>query len=201
MKTFPLQFELAKQVGFYPQEPADFSGDVLEIGPGLGDLLIAMAAREPAKKFVAIELDKNRFHRLMTRIEKNRLNNILLIQGNARLILPRYFAGENTFERLIILFPDPWPKDRHAFHRLLSLETLWYFWFLLRSAGLLYLATDDEKYFSEIHSALAQIGGLKNTLSPHDSVQVMPELGATYFQKKWLAEGKVLHFMRYVKIS
>lgn len=199
MKTFPFDFELTKPIPIFPQTSEKPVGDVLEIGPGRGDLLLDLAARHPEKRWLAIELNAGRFLRLIPRIEKRGLKNIQLMQGNARVILPQYFTEENCLEKILVLFPDPWPKDRHAFHRLLTIETLWYFWYLLKKNGYLYLATDDVRYKDEILKLLVQVPPLNNALAPQATTDLLPELPATYFQKKWSDQNKPLYFVKHRK--
>ncbi|ADC46010.1 dimethyladenosine transferase KsgA [Methanobrevibacter ruminantium M1] len=54
---------------------------VLEIGPGIGTLTIELAKR--AKKVIAIEQDETIFNILKKRLEKEKINNVELINGDA----------------------------------------------------------------------------------------------------------------------
>ncbi|MEW5993813.1 MAG: hypothetical protein AB1744_05385, partial [Candidatus Zixiibacteriota bacterium] len=89
MKQFPWEFEASKEILFYPDKPDKCAGDVLEVGPGRGDLLLSLASTFPEKRFVAVEVGKKRYYKLIPRMEKRDLHNILLIQGDARIVLPR----------------------------------------------------------------------------------------------------------------
>lgn len=200
MRSFPYDHELAKEVQCYPpRNPEMIHGDILEIGPGRGDLLMELASQNPQKKIIAIELGKKRFLHLIPHLEKKELTNVYLIHGDARVILPRYFK-ENSFETAFVLFPDPWPKRKHEFRRLLNQEFLWLLTHQLKQNGILCLATDDHAYAIWIHDNLATIATLKNSLAPLLFVSSLPELPITFFEKKWRDMGRKIFFLKYSKV-
>ncbi len=199
MKTFPYEYEAKKEVLFYPEKPSDFSGDVLEIGPGRGDLLLSLAEAYPQKKFVAIELGKKRYYKLIPRIEKKGLTNILLIQGDARIILPKYFSSE-TFERIYILFPDPWPKKRHAPKRLMNTEFLTLITRYLLPGGNLISATDVASYAEWVIENVTQVPSLKNLGTPYVEASVLNDYEPTFFEMKWRQEGRHIYYMWFRRV-
>lgn len=189
MKLFPFEFESKKEILFYPDKPQSLAGDILEIGPGRGDFIVSQATLYPHKKFIAIELGKKRFYSLVKKIKRLELTNILLICGDARIVIPHCFK-EDFFERIYVLFPDPWPKDRHAFRRLLSVSFLWLLAHHLEKEGELIIGTDVKSY------ALWITDNLKEVIDLHPQIRPSGEY-ATYFEKKWKAEGRELFYMRY----
>lgn len=197
-RTFPYEFEQTKELKFYPQKVDHLASDILEIGPGRGDLLLELAKENPHKTFIAVELGKKRFAKLIERIQKREFKNILLIGGNARIILPLY-AREETFKTIYVLFPDPWPKKKHTFKRLLSLEFLWLLTHFLKKNGFLVIATDDPQYANWIKENLDQIPLLTNTLYPNPYTLELPELPKTFFQQKWKKMGRGLYFFKFCK--
>ena len=196
MKSFPWEFESAKEVLFYPEKPGECNGDILEIGPGRGDLLLSLAALFPAKRFAAIELRRKRYYKLIPRIEKIRLENILLIQGDARIILPRYFT-EKTFEKTYVLFPDPWPKKRHAPKRLLNAEFLSLLARFLKPGGDLFIATDVTFYAAWVVENASQVRLLHNMGTPFVDSSVLADYEPTFFEMKWRSEGRAIHYLWY----
>lgn len=198
MREFPYEFTNKKDVLFYPQKPDDFAVDVLEIGPGRGDLLLDLAGLHHNKKFIAIEYGKKRYFRLSKRIEKRLLTNILLICGDARLVVPQFFK-ESTCEQIYLLFSDPWPKDRHEFRRLPSLKFLWLLTHILKSGGSLVVATDHTPFAHWIQENLSQVAALTNDLQPLPFTSSLPELPQTFFEEKWRKLGKEIYFFKYTK--
>ncbi len=196
MKSFPWEFESAKEVLFYPEKPSQCGGDILEVGPGRGDLLLSLAASFPDKKFIAVELGKKRYYKLIPRIEKGRLQNVLLIQGDARIVLPRCFT-EKTFEKAYVLFPDPWPKKRHAPKRLLKQEFLSMLARFLKPGGDLIVATDVMSYAVWVVENARQVRLLHNMGTPFVHASVLAHYEPTFFETKWRSEGRGIHYLWY----
>ena len=200
MKSFPWEFESQKEILFYPAKPQSLVGDILEIGPGRGDLLLSLAASFPGKKFVAIEVGKKRYYKLIPRIEKRRLTNVLLIQGDAWIVLPRYFE-EKTFEKIYVLFPDPWPKKRHEFRRLLNTEFVMLLAKVLKPEGDLIVATDVRAYADWVVENADKVAALRNLGSPFIDSSVIENYEPTFFEAKWRQDGRAIYYLRYRRCS
>jgi tRNA (guanine-N7-)-methyltransferase len=199
MKKFPLEYESKKEVLFYPEKPAVFEGDLLEIGPGRGDFLLSAAEQLPNKKLVAIELGKRRYYKLIPRIEKKGLTNILLIHGNARIVLPCHFKP-GIFEKVYVLFPDPWPKKRHYPHRLMTVEFITLLSDCLRTGGDLFFATDFWPYADWVVDNVAQVSQLESLGAPYfTTIDKIDNYSPSFFEQKWRNEGRAIYYMRYRK--
>ena len=168
------------------------AGDILEIGPGNGDFLLALAAKHPKKKIVAIEIREKRFLKIAKRLKNAELKNVLLLHGDARVVLPRYFEGVE-FEKIYILFPDPWPKQRHAFHRLLNRSFLALLALHLKPKGEWIVATDSEEYAASTAEIARTIADLK-------TVSFERDFHETFFEKVWKREGKEITYLCYKKL-
>jgi tRNA (guanine-N7-)-methyltransferase len=156
LRQYPHAHHARLPISFYPAQPERIAGDVLEIGPGRGDFLLSTAEAHPELRFVAVELGKKRHPKLIQRAQKRGLTNLLFIHGDARLVLPRFFEAE-TFGAAVVLFPDPWPKRRHAFNRLLQPEFLVELARVLRPGGHLYLKSDVESYIGWVEEQVAHL--------------------------------------------
>ncbi len=201
MKTFPYEYELKREILFYPERPKDFSGYSLEIGPGRGDFLLSVAEENPDKKFVAIELGKRRYYKMIPRIEKMGLTNILLIRGNARVVINELFR-DATFEKAYVLFPDPWPKKRHVPNRLLSIEFIKLISSVIQPAGFFFAATDYYPYAIWTTANLIKVEDLRKDVPDlFTTIDVIDHYTPTYFEKKWRSEGRHIYYMRYQKNS
>jgi tRNA (guanine-N7-)-methyltransferase len=198
MKSFPYEFASQRKPLFYPGEPASFTGDVLEIGPGRGEFLLSEAEARPDRRFVAIEIKKRRFYKIAKRIEKRGLTNILLIQGDARIVVPACFA-EGTFERVYVLFPDPWPKRRHTSMRLLSCEFLRVLTRVLKPGGDLILGTDAQEYLKWVTRNIAQVPELESMPLAHSGGSPSISWAPTFYEEKWRSEGRTINFLSYRK--
>ena len=164
---------------------------VLEIGPGRGDFLFHLAETNPSDTVHAIEYKKKRFDKLTERREKRGLQNIILHLGDAKLLLPKEFVDQ-SLDKIFILFSDPWPKARHARHRLFQKSFILELIRVLKSEGFLYIATDDLPYLLEIREVFRKF--IDTLAFSPKGVQFM-----TYYAGKWVKEGRKLYSFSYQK--
>jgi len=182
-----------KELEFLPSPPPlDIPGPlVLEIGPGKGEFLLHLAEQEPDTTFVAVEIRRGRFAKIAKRAAARGLKNVFLVLGDARECLTR-LCRPGLFERIYVLFPDPWPKRRHSKHRLLKPELLAHLRDYLKPGGAIYNATDAGFYSEEIVAAFEEVGGFEK--------QAIESLYPTYFEKKWKAMGRAIDYWKFVKL-
>lgn len=180
---------------FYPKAPPVEESPpgqrwVLEIGPGKGEFILHQAQEHPQINFVAIEIRRYRFEKISKKIERLELKNLFMIQGDARECLPRLFP-ENFFESIYVLFPDPWPKKRHAKHRLLKPRLIKQLRGFLKAGGEIYNATDAGFYSEQIVAAFDEAGGFTR--------RAIPSPFPTYFEQKWIQAGRSIDYWKFVK--
>mgnify|MGYP001200627633 FL=1 len=94
----------------------------LEIGFGGGEHLAAQAKAHPAVGFIGCEPFVNGVARLLANIEQENLSNIRLFSDDARPLMD--CIEDSKISRAFVLFPDPWPKKRHAGRRFINPENL-----------------------------------------------------------------------------
>ena len=90
----------------------------MEIGFGAGEHLAFHASTNPDIGFLGIEPFINGVASLLSKMERQNLNNVRLLNDDVRLILSN--LASNSLGRVFILFPDPWPKNKHRRRRLFS---------------------------------------------------------------------------------
>ncbi len=112
----------------------------LEIGFGGGEHLAALAARCPETGFIGAEPFINGVVSLLRHIENEGLENIRIWPDDVRLILDIIPAG--SLSCVYVMFPDPWPKARHARRRILNQDMLDKIARLLLAGGYLRMASD-----------------------------------------------------------
>ena len=66
---------------------------------------------------------------------------------------------EASFERIYLLYPDPWPKARHNKRRFVSPENLAHFHRVLKPDGLFLFASDIDDYVAWTREHVAAHGG------------------------------------------
>lgn len=117
----------------------------LEVGIGNGDALVAMAAAQPDKNFLGIEVHRAGVGHCLFEINRLGLTNVRLIEQDAVEVLSQRLP-EDCVERFLLFFPDPWHKKKHKKRRIVSSEFAQRVSRLLVDGGVWHLATDWEDY-------------------------------------------------------
>ena len=133
-----------------------YKKNILEIGFGDGENLIFNALNDLDSFHVGIEVYEAGVAKVLEFIKKNNLENIFLIQGDAKAIIEKNTTTK-FFDEVIIFFPDPWPKRRHKKRRLLSNNFLNSLKMILKDKSVLKIKTDWDDYAHEIENDLNQI--------------------------------------------
>lgn len=146
------------------------SPTVAEIGFGDGEALAAMASDHPEWNFLGIEVYRPGVGSLLLKLRKLDLTNVRLIQEDAVCVL-RDRLGDECLSKLLIFFPDPWPKKRHNKRRLMQQPFLDIALARLQVGGQIHFATDWEDYAAEVLGLLEGESRLRNTagsgFAPH----------------------------------
>jgi len=123
----------------------------LEVGFGGGEHALAQAASHPDAGLIACEVFENGICSLLSRLvpegedaHGKMPENLRLWTDDARVLL-RALPGE-SLEKIFLLFPDPWPKARHAKRRFVHPEQLALLARVLRPGAEWRVATDDPTY-------------------------------------------------------
>lgn len=117
----------------------------LEIGFGNGAALTAMAENRPDCDFIGIEVHRPGVGRLLLELESRGLENVLIFREDAIQVLNKCLP-DNSLDRLLLFFPDPWHKKRHHKRRLVQPVFLALVARKLVPGGILHMATDWENY-------------------------------------------------------
>jgi tRNA (guanine-N7-)-methyltransferase len=155
----------------------------LEIGFGGGELLAGLAAAKPDSDFIGAEPYVNGVASLLRHIEEQQLGNIRIWPNDVRLLLPTIDAA--SLAGAFIMFPDPWPKRRHAGRRILQPAFLDQLAKLIKPGGKLVLASDDPTAKSWLlQTVTAHLGFVWTARRPADWRQRPADLPETRYMKK-----------------
>lgn len=124
----------------------------LEVGFGAGEHLLGQAEAHPEIAFVGCEPFVNGVAALLARVDQARLCNIRIYDDDARILIDR--LADASLGRVFVLFPDPWPKTRHAGRRFIAADTLDCLARTMADGAELRVATDDPTY---LRWALAEL--------------------------------------------
>ena len=156
---------------------------VLEIGSGMGEATAAMAAADPDRDVLAVEVHTPGLGTLLRRVEAAGLTNVRVLEGDAREVLADLLAP-GSLDEVRVFFPDPWPKSRHAKRRLVTPDFASLVASRLRPGGRLHVATDWASYAEQVEQVLA---------GSDELVVVSRDRGTrpvTRFEQRGLAAGR-----------
>jgi tRNA (guanine-N7-)-methyltransferase len=126
---------------------------VVEIGSGMGEATVEMAAADAGRGYLAVEIHTPGVANLLAGIEERGLANVRVAFGDAlRLLRERIPAG--TLDAVHAFFPDPWPKARHHKRRLFQPAHVALLASRLRAGGTLWCATDWAEYAAVMAATL-----------------------------------------------
>ncbi|MBY6412932.1 tRNA (guanosine(46)-N7)-methyltransferase TrmB [Rhodococcus sp. BP-252] len=125
---------------------------ILEIGSGTGTATTAMAKAEPHVNLMAVEVYRPGLAQTLQQIERDDIENIRLLRGDAMDVLENMLTSE-SLTGVRVFFPDPWPKARHHKRRLLQGPTFAMIADRLKPGGVLHVATDHAEYAEWIAEA------------------------------------------------
>ena len=179
----------------FPIPPAELW---LEIGFGAGEHLAEQATAHPDVGFLGAEVFENGVVKLLAEVRRRELANVRILVDDARLLLA--VLPDACLARVFILFPDPWPKQRHHKRRMVSPGALDQLARTMKEDAELRLATDDIGYLRAMmelvptHPAFAW-----QARGPADWLRRPPDWPATRYEAKAVAARRIPHFLRFIR--
>jgi tRNA (guanine-N7-)-methyltransferase len=121
----------------------------LEIGFGAGEVIGSLAEANPDTDYLGIEVHRSGVGRLLLHARQGLLKNLRIICDDAVDVL-RGHVADQSFDEILVFFPDPWHKKRHHKRRLIEPSFAALAAAKLRSGGTLRLATDWQDYAQQM---------------------------------------------------
>jgi tRNA (guanine-N7-)-methyltransferase len=165
----------------------------VDLGCGDGSYLVAMATEKPDVDFVGIERLLGRVRTTCRKIERRGLTNARVLRFEIVYAVDRLLPAD-CVTAFHIMFPDPWPKRRHASRRLVTRNFLASLHRALMGDGTVRIATDDPEYFRQI----------KQLVSECPLFAVVSDVATTAvskFEKQFTDQGVPIHRLGLRKVS
>ncbi len=165
----------------------------LEIGCGIGDFIVQLAAQQPQRNFLAIDIYNKGCYKTCRRIDTTGLPNVRVMRIEARFLLDRYLTM-NSLAAVYINCPDPWPKKRHRQRRLVNQDFLKTLLYYLRPGGELFFSTDFADYAQQVAPQLLSLSDYQTRL---DSLPGrLPEhYPRSKYMRRFLDQGHPIYFL------
>ena len=173
----------------------------LEVGFGGGEHSLAQHAAHPDVGLIACEVFENGLCSLLTRLapeggeDSAPLPDMLrLWDDDARTLLAALPDG--CLDRMFLLFPDPWPKARHAKRRFVHPQAIPLVAAKLRPGAQWRIASDDPTY----QNWVTEVMGAQSLFTADAPARIRPEgWPPTRYEAKALAAGRSPLYWSYLR--
>ena len=171
-----------------------------EVGFGGGEHLARQAINHPDIGFIGCEPFINGVASLLAKIDGEKIENIRILMDDARLVLGR--LTQASLDRVFVLFPDPWPKTRHARRRFIGPQTLDSLAHAMKDGAQLRVASDDRGYQRWALCALLAHPDFQWMAQTADDWRIRPsDQPPTRYEEKARARGAAPAFLIFERCS
>lgn len=167
---------------------------IIEVGFGNGDFLANEAKQNADMHFVGIDYSLGSTERLQKRLLKFAINNVRIINHDARFVLRELFPN-NSVEHVIMNFPDPWPKKRHRERRMLQPSFINTLGAVLKMKGTFELVTDQLWLAQNAHHLFNK----SSSFTTNDIESNPKRTLVTKYEKKWRDSGSGIYHLLSIK--
>jgi tRNA (guanine-N7-)-methyltransferase len=163
----------------------------IEYCSGNGEWIIDRAEAYPEINWVGVELKFERVRKIYSKMVNRGVKNLLIVCGDAR-IFTREYLKPNSVDAVYVNFPDPWPKHRHAKHRLIQSPFIEQLLNVVKPKGTIHLVSDAEDYIRQMREEVGKVP----CWNPASSVETS-SYGTSYFQRLWELKGREIYHLTY----
>jgi tRNA (guanine-N7-)-methyltransferase len=171
----------------------------LEIGFGYVENLIHLSKNNSDTSIIGCEVYEPGIANLVEKIEIEKLKNIYIYPKNIFSLFDN--LEKNSFQKVFILYPDPWPKKKHFKRRLISEILLEKIYEILKKNGLIFISTDSSDYLNII---LYTFFLNKNFLWVNKKItncyKRPKELIESKYERKGIIKSNKKYFLKFKKI-
>ncbi|WP_299324244.1 tRNA (guanosine(46)-N7)-methyltransferase TrmB [Parasphingopyxis sp.] len=167
-----------------------------EIGFGSGEHLAAQAEARPKTGSIGCEHYETGVVGMLKHIRDRDLTNVRIHMGDALDALER--LPDASLDRLYLLHPDPWPKNRHAKRRMVNYGPLDMIAAKLKPGGEFRLGTDDPTYCRWSMMIMGQREDFEwQAKTPRDFLDRPADWPETRYEAKARKKGHEVWYFRY----
>jgi tRNA (guanine-N7-)-methyltransferase len=171
-----------------------------EIGFGMGQSLLEMAAAAPEQDFIGVEVHKPGVGALLAGLQAQELGNVRVYSCDALDVL-RDCVADASLDRVLLFFPDPWHKKRHHKRRIVQPAFAELIRRKLKVGGVLHMATDWQPYAEHMAEVLAAAPGYRNLAEDGHYVPRPVERPVTKFERRGERLGHGVWDLKFQRIE
>lgn len=170
----------------------------VEFCSGNGSWIAQKAALHPQCNWLAVEKRFDRARKIWSKLKNNNLDNLVVAFGEAMSLSSNYLPSSSV-TAVYVNFPDPWPKHRHAKHRIISPRFFQEIARILAPGGRLIFITDDEPYSSLFLEIAGHQTLLAQTVPPPGHTAPPDDYGTSFFDSLFRSQGKQIYYHHFAK--
>ncbi|MDN3506390.1 MAG: tRNA (guanosine(46)-N7)-methyltransferase TrmB [Simkaniaceae bacterium] len=171
----------------------------VEFCSGNGDWIIERAKKNPEKLWVAVEMQFERVRKIWSKMHNESIKNLLIVCGKAQEFT-KFYLPKSSVDEVYVNFPDPWPKERHAKHRLIQTSFIDMLSDVVKNSGVATYATDDPTYSAQMIDVMLSHPIWENILPKPYYEQNWDDYGHSWFRNLWEEKGRNFYYMQFKKI-
>ncbi len=163
----------------------------LEIGFGDGESTVALAAQQPERNMLGIEVHPPGVGHCLLLAERSDVTNLRVVSQDAVEVLQRRLP-DGSLDEVLLYFPDPWPKKRHHKRRILQPDFVALLARKLTPGGVFRLATDWAPYAEHMLEVMSASADFENLSPTGDWVERPTSRPVTRFERRGDRLGHVV---------
>ena len=169
---------------------------VVEYCSGNGQWICDLAKNNPNRNWIAVEKRFDRSRKIWLRLHRENISNLIVVCGEA-VTFTRHYLPPKSVAEIFVNFPDPWPKLRHAKHRLIRKEFIELVETVLESQGKATFTTDDRPYVDQMLEVVFSHPRWKPSYPEPYFTTEIPNFGSSYFCDLWKKKGRTIHHLQF----
>jgi tRNA (guanine-N7-)-methyltransferase len=171
----------------------------IELGCGDGEYSVGLAAINPLKNFIGIDIKGDRLFQGSSRAIEEGLGNVGFLRNQIHQI-DKYFE-ENEVDEIWLTFPDPRPRDRDEKRRLTFPRFLKMYESISKKGSWFRFKTDNTLLFNYTLEVLRNDFKVSNLEFTHDlyrSELLAEHQGIqTKYEKIWSDRGETIKYLKF----
>ena len=163
---------------------------LLDIGFGAGETLVSVAQKKSDISLLGAEVYQSGIGTVLSKAERLNLENIKIVNEDVEDLLQNKIP-DNSFDAIIMFYPDPWPKRKHHKRRLIKKEFIDLLNKKLKPNGIFYFKTDWKDYFDKVNLLFEDTNW--EDLNLIDLEEHLRDIPPTSFEKKAIQANRSLN--------
>jgi tRNA (guanine-N7-)-methyltransferase len=170
----------------------------IEFCSGNGKWIIEMAKQNPDINYIAVEIKFDRAKKIWKKMHIESLKNLFVVLGDA-FSFAKYYLEDDAISNIYINFPDPWPKRKHAKHRLVRKEFICEVKRVMKKDKIITLVTDDANYLNQMINVFLRCKSFESIYKKPYYVQNLENFGDSFFKTLFKQKKKNINYLKFKK--